>query len=150
MIETTVKKVAPYEEERTINYMARFAWKLTHTQEINTSDSHLETRNGDLYSVTEKQNYVKLTFERDTNIPNYKRIAELEKEYTSLTYSKPGLPIGKIVLAVFLCITCFLAPIGIYQGYKIYKEVSTQNKDWKEEFCTKETQIFEELASLVE
>ena len=150
MIETAVKKVAPYEEEKTINYMTRFAWKLTHTQEINTSDSHLETRNGDLYSVTEKENYVKLTFERDTNMPNYKRIVELEKEYTFLTYSKPGLPIGKIALAVFLCLTCFLSPIGIYQGYKIYKEVSAQNKNWEEEFKKKEAAIFDEIASLVE
>ena len=150
MIESAVKKVSPYDEEATINLMSRFAWKLTHTQEINTSDSHLETRNGDLYSVTEKQNYVKLTFERDTNMPNYKRIAELEKEYTSLTYSKPGLPIGKIVLAVFLCLTCWLAPIGIYQGYKIYKTVKANNAEWEEEFQEKAATIFAEVDSLTE
>ncbi len=147
MIESSVKKVSPYDEEATINLMSRFAWKLTHTQEVNTKDSHLETRNGDLYSVTETQNYVKLTFERDTNMPNYERIAELEKEYTALTYSKPGAPILQILITVALF--CLFFPVGIYYGYKTYKNTSAQNKEWEKEFKEKEAAIFTEAASLM-
>ena len=147
MIETAVRKVAPHDEEKTINLMSHFAWKLTHTQEVNTSNSRLENRGDDLYCVTEKENYVKLTFERDTNTPHYDRLVKLEKDYLTPPSAKPDLPVSKIVLSV-ICIIVFW-PVGIYLSYKTYKEISGRNKAWEESFESKKAAIIKEAASLI-
>ena len=147
MIETAVRKVSPSEEQQTINLMSYFAWRLTHTQEVNTSNSRLENRGDDLYCVTEKENYVKLTFERDTNVPNYNRLVKLETEYATPPCAKPSLPVSKIVMSV-ICIIVFW-PVGIYLSYKTYKEISGRNEEWEKAFDEKRAAIIKEAKSLL-
>lgn len=91
MLETISKKVSPNSEQHTINVMSCFGWKLKSSQEVNVSDSHLENRYGDLYSVTNKEHYVKLLFEREKETPNYDKIVNFEREYYSILNSEPSL-----------------------------------------------------------
>ena len=147
MIETISKKVSPSQEQSTINLMTKFGWTLKSSQEIYSKDSHLERKGDTLYNVTEKENYVKLLFERDTHMQNYQRIAQLEKEYYALLNARPSLPILKILGIAVLCVICF--PIGIYLGYKTYKEISEQSKNWKQYHQEKAAPIFQELNRLI-
>lgn len=68
------------------NYEA-FGWEFVSSQTIDTSNSHLERSFGgfgDLYSVTNSKNYVKLAFRRNKNISRYEEITKLEDEYSTL------------------------------------------------------------------
>lgn len=71
MIETITRKIDPKEEQETINMMSTFGWTLKSSQEINYAESHLERQYDSIYSVTTKENYIKLIFQRDTNRRNY-------------------------------------------------------------------------------
>ena len=108
MIETKVEKVLPEEEEHKIEHMSRFGWTLKSTQEVNNSESHLENRHGDVYSVTTRENYVRLVFERDREMPNREELVRLEKEFDAILSQRPifsapllicGLVLGFIVAA---------------------------------------------------
>ena len=92
MIETITRKVAPREENETADIMRCFGWRLKSTQEVNSKESHLERQGDTLYSVTTSENYVKLFFERDTSMPNYSKLASLEREYCSILRKKPLFP----------------------------------------------------------
>lgn len=63
----------PEREQATINMHQKMGWTLKSSQEINTSHTSVygNTVNGNGYvsSVTEKEHYVKLVFERDKNRP---------------------------------------------------------------------------------
>ena len=97
MIETKIEKVSPSQEENTIELRARFGWNLKSSQEINTSESHLENRGGDIYSVSTKENYVKLLFERDKDMPNYNEIAKLENEMYTLLSKIPHFSVPLLI-----------------------------------------------------
>ncbi|MBE6585692.1 MAG: hypothetical protein E7645_04095 [Ruminococcaceae bacterium] len=119
MIETVSKKVAPSQEQYTINIMTNFGWRVKSSQEINSKESHLERRGDELYSVTSKENYVKLLFERDTEMKNYAQIAQLEREYNAIcASSKPKFEKKQILLMIVLLI--FLLPIGIIYGVYVF------------------------------
>jgi len=105
MLETISKKVSPRNEQHTINVMSCFGWKLKSSQEVNVSDSHLENRYGELYSVTNKEHYVKLLFEREKETSNYDKIVELEREYYSILNSEPTL--SKFILGASICGSIF-------------------------------------------
>ena len=76
--------VAPKYEQETIEIHNRFGWLLVSTQEIYNQDSHIERRGDSLYNVTETENYVKLMFTRDKDMPNYNEIVSVEQKYYSL------------------------------------------------------------------
>ncbi len=58
-----------------------FGWEYVSSQEINNTESHLETRNDTLYSVTTKENYTNVMFRRDTTRKNIQQLRSLEKQY---------------------------------------------------------------------
>lgn len=55
MLETKTLKVANSAEESTISLMQQFGWSLLSSQDVNNTDSHLENRNGSIYSVADKK-----------------------------------------------------------------------------------------------
>ena len=65
----------PSREQSTINMHQQMGWMLKNSQEINTSTTHVYGNSyagsGHVYSFVEKHHYVKLTFERNRNHPNY-------------------------------------------------------------------------------
>lgn len=81
MLEYKNMKVATYQENRLIQALSCFGWQLVSNQEINTKNSYLEKRGDSIYQVHESENYVKLTFARDTNIPNRNQLIDLEAVY---------------------------------------------------------------------
>lgn len=147
MVEVISKKVSTSQEQATIDLKTKFGWRLKSSQEINNTDSHLERRGDELYSVTTKENYVKLVFERDTAMPNYRRIAELERKYESLLNSRPQPSYIKILGVLVLCVV-FL-PLGIYFGYKTYKELYEQGKNWGARMQVEARPILEEVSRLL-
>ena len=88
-LETKSAQVAPNQEQSTIDLYQKFGWTLLSSQEIYSKNSHIESRGGQNYSVTETTNYVKLTFQRDKDMPNYDKIVPLENEYFALANSIP-------------------------------------------------------------
>lgn len=79
--ETKTINVKPANEESTIELYQNFGWELSTTQEILNTDSHLEQKLDGVYSVTTKQHYIRLVFSRDTTMPNYQKLVELENEF---------------------------------------------------------------------
>lgn len=79
-------QVHPNDEQSQINIMQKFHWNLLGTQEIKTVDNHMERRGDSIYSVTNTEHYVKLSFTRELDLPNIKEIKQLEQQYNALPY----------------------------------------------------------------
>ena len=123
MTETKSMKVSTEQEQECIDSMRDFGWEFKSSQEINVKDSHLESRGGSLYNVTTSENYVKLVFSRDTNMPHYAELKQLENTYYSTLAAQPSPISGKTaaVLFVLLIFPCVL--------YIISK--TKQRKEWE-------------------
>lgn len=80
-VEVKTLNVANSQEGSTIQQYLDFGWTLKSSQRIYNKDSHLESRGEETYSVTETIDFTKLVFERETNIPNYRILSKLEREY---------------------------------------------------------------------
>lgn len=78
----------PEREQTTINMHQKMGWSLKSSQEINTSRTAVygNSMNGTGYvgSVSEKEHYVKLVFERDKNMPNYDIMKEKYDRFATL------------------------------------------------------------------
>lgn len=145
--ETVSKEVAPSREESVIKEYEAFGWEVHTTQKIDTKDSHLENYFGDIYSVTETEKYVKLTFRRNTNMKNYEKIAELEKKYRATSSgSRPNdAPKWKGAIGV-MCIWSFgamaiygsfLGAIGVFGtiiGLLLFGSYIVQHIKYKKEY----------------
>lgn len=151
MIETRAEKVSPRQEQSVINLLANFGWTLQSSQEINNTDSHLERRGDDIYNVTTKENYVKLVFQRDTNMPNYARLSSLEKNYFSLLAGEPDAPNGLSIGVAFILLLLYVLPGVIYIAVKIKKkkEYEAAYAAWKKKMNTQGKSILEEAATLL-
>jgi len=115
--ESTSFQVHPNDEQEQIKLMEAFPWSLLNSQEVKTVDSHLEQRGDDIYSVTNSEHYVKLTFSRELDLPNLGKIKQLEQQFFSLPVPKyPKLFPGTIWL--YLVLTLFYgAGIAIWLAY---------------------------------
>jgi hypothetical protein len=141
-------QVHPNDEQSQINLMQKFHWSLQNSQEIKTVDSHLEKRGDDIYSVTNSEHYVKLTFSRELDLPNLKEVKELEQQYFGLPVPKyPKLFPGSIWLWLFLSIFYGLGVVGwiayFILSYKPKKEEAdriAQDNDGKRQ------QLLDDLA----
>lgn len=117
MIETVTKKIAPQHQDDLINTMAFFGWHLADSREVLSENTYLTNEGGKIYENYEKTHYVSVVFQRDTNMKNYSRLAELETEYFNnmdLDYLNPKW--GRVVLAsllfapgIFLLVLFFFA-----------------------------------------
>lgn len=113
MIETKSVTVAPDYENFEIQKWAKFGWVLKSSQEIYSKDSHLESRGDAVYSVTSTTNYVKLVFQRDTEMKNYQALKSLEQEYYSLI--DPAIK-GLKSFIIALIVGIVLVAYGIAEG----------------------------------
>ena len=126
MIETVSKRIDdPNEEQEIIDRMSSFGWQLKSSQEINSKGLGCEKKGFKNRLTASKENYVKLIFDRDTEMKNYKELVELERRFYDLMNSTPSKPkTYQIFLAVFLL--CTLFPIGIL--YAIILSSKQKNK----------------------
>lgn len=112
-------RVSPQSENRTVELWQTFGWKLMSSQEINNTDSHLERKFDGIYNVTTKENYINLLFKRDTDMPNYKELVELERAYASLEDVELPDPPVSMVKVVLVAIVEFVSLLicGINNGW---------------------------------
>ncbi len=79
----------PTREQTTIDMHQKMGWTLKNSQEINTSTTHVYGQSyrgtGTVNSYVVKEHYVKLTFERDRNMPNYSILKEKYDEFCRLS-----------------------------------------------------------------
>lgn len=85
MKESKVINISPKDEQYMIDSYQRFGWEVLTFQEIFSQDSHEEADGDKNVSITKTVNYVKIVFSRDTNMPNYDKIVELEKKFEQVT-----------------------------------------------------------------
>ncbi|MCX6639030.1 MAG: hypothetical protein NTW14_00930 [bacterium] len=141
-------QVHPNDEQEQINLMQQFHWSLLTSQEIKTVDSHLEQRGDDIYSVTNSEHYVKLTFSRELDLPNLNEIKRLEQSFFSLPVPKyPKLFPGTIWL--YLVLSLFYgAGIVIWVAYFLmsYKPKKEEADCISQDNDQKRQQILTELA----
>jgi len=119
--DTKTINVHPDNEVGAINFFQNFGWELFSTQEVKNSSSHLKESmwTGDIMQVTEREHYIKLTFQRDNAIPNYSRLVQLENEYNTV-YSPPMpkkpswlLIIVPVIATPIISQLVLLVPVGI-------------------------------------
>ena len=123
MLETKSITISPSTEQHTIDLWQNFGWSVKSSQTVDNTDSHLENRGGTVYNVTERTNYVKLVFERDTKMDNYSTIVANENEFYSIMNSEPDAPqvgFSFIIAIILLCL--WIIPGIAYIAYKIFKK----------------------------
>ncbi len=108
MLENKSMKVSVSQEQLYIDRMAWFGWNVKSSQEINSRESHLETRGDDVYSVTTKENYIKLLFERA--VPKNKRqLDALENEMHSIMNNYPSIKPWELLVS-FIGLFIYIVP----------------------------------------
>jgi steroid 5-alpha reductase family enzyme len=92
--ETKFITVEPSATESTIELWQKFGWELIGApQEIlsqTSGTSSLERRGNDIYQRTSSgttTHYVKITFQREKNMPNYAELVKLEEAYYTKSYA---------------------------------------------------------------
>ena len=145
MIESKSLTIQPSVENSVIDLWQNFGWVLKSTQEINSKESHIEGRFGQIHTVTTSENYVKLAFQRDTNMPNYSRIKELENDYSNLLAEEPIY--SKLNLLEHLI--CLLPIIGHIYIYKRKKMFQAKYNLWSEKMNREGPRILTEARSLL-
>lgn len=125
--ESTPFQVHPNDEQEQINLKQKFHWSLLNSQEIKTVDSHLEQRGDDIYSVTNSEHYVKLTFSRELDLPNLNEIKRFEQSFFGLPVPKyqklfPGTIWLYLVLSLFYGAGIVIWGAYFFLSYKPKKE----------------------------
>ena len=150
MLETKTLKVANSAEESTISLMQQFGWSLLSSQDVNNTDSHLENRNGSIYSVTTSEKYVKLVFNRDKDMANYSQIVKLENEYYSIINSEPRVSSIDVKIAL-TGLVFFLIP-GILYIVFMKKKIKTEENnhyEWQKKANKRIAEIMGETTVLL-
>jgi hypothetical protein len=123
-LETKTMTVHPSTEAEIIDFIQNFGWDLKNNQEVLTQNTRLEDggfldTSGNIYSVTETTHYIKLTFQRNTEMRNYAEIVKLEREYNDIP-KYPAHPVrfgffwGVISLMFFIG---FVSAIGQFLSF---------------------------------
>ncbi len=123
--ETKIVKVKPDKEKTTIYGYQSFGWELMSTQEILVSDNnslYVDEFTADYHPTL---NYVKLVFTRDTSMPNYSKLRDLEKQLFKTrapirTDSHKGMsfrlficPLITIISTILFFVSCFTFPLTV-------------------------------------
>lgn len=90
--ETKTRRVHPDNEQSTISAMETFFWEVQNAQHVKTKDTHDELRGDTLYSVTETEHFVALTFRRDLDDPRARQARALEAKFDEIEASLPAIP----------------------------------------------------------
>lgn len=113
----------PTREQTTIDMHQKMGWTLKNSQEINTSTTHVygQTYNGTghVNSYVVKEHYVKLTFERDRNMPNYGILKEKYDEFCRLSKQIEELEASIHKRSAKFYFLCCLPSIIIFLFYAI-------------------------------
>lgn len=112
MKETKSMQIAPSEEQYMIAAYQAFGWELLSSQEIKTKDSHMERSGDTIYSVTESEHYIKLTFTRDDRMPYY---ADLKREQMKFETAYTSMePVNFNMVTALICLVLLVFPLVLY------------------------------------
>jgi hypothetical protein len=138
----------PDDEQEQINLMQKFHWSLSNNQTIKTVDSHLEQRGDSIYSVTNSEHYVKLTFSREVDLPNLSEIKKLEAAYFGLPVPQyPKLfPIHIILWGVLAIIYGLGVVIWLLYFFLSYRPKKKTADRISQENAEKRREILSEVA----
>ncbi len=86
MKESKTIRVSPYEAQTLINKYENFGWELKSNQSVHYSEPKTSSSfiNGVYIHESDSYDYLYLTFQRNTKIPNYLKIVDLENQYDDL------------------------------------------------------------------
>lgn len=114
--ETKTLSVNPSEEQSTVEFWQDFGWELVSSQEIfNEYQKTSVDYQGNRTLSTERTNYVKLVFNRDTTIENHDKIVALEKKLPPLPQKSKQMLVWTILLASIFAMlmgTIFVSALG--------------------------------------
>ena len=119
MKEGKVFIVSPRDEQFTIDAKQKFGWEIVGAQEVFSQVSYLKQSSNDtISSVTNKTNFVRLLFKRDTKMPHYKEIKALEDEFDSISYPPMKKVSGglKFFRGLFIIVGLILAVLSFVIG----------------------------------
>ncbi|MFH1436760.1 MAG: hypothetical protein ABIJ56_13715 [Pseudomonadota bacterium] len=89
--ETWIVTVPPEQVNAVVSEYGTFYWELIGTDTVDSTDtsSHLETRGGKLYSVrtSNRTAYTKISFRRTLDLPEIRKIKDIEQKYFGLKAS---------------------------------------------------------------
>jgi len=109
--DTKTLNVHPDNEVAAVDFFQNFGWQLfgARTQEVKNTSSHLKGSmwTGDILQVTEREHYIKLTFQRDSTMPNYSRLVQLENEYNAVYSPSEPRKISWIIAGVLAAFVVF-------------------------------------------
>ena len=162
MKETRFIEVGPDEVNRVIEVWATFGWELLGApQEINYSTTHRTQETDEYYSseYTTTTNYVKITFQRDSEIKNYSELASFHIEYDAVprpgvrpsrfgTFKLFGIPIWMIVSIIGLLIYVVPGVLIIIWRCVSYSNMKKQWDDDFDKMVKKREEILEKARAL--
>ena len=116
-------------EDQVASLLQDFGWQIQSSQRIYNKDSHLERDlAGDLISVTETTDFVRVVFQRDQNMVNYPKLKQLYEEYeenapeSSWNYLSTSPDIQDLVIVIFGLIM-WIIPGLIYYSKVVKKKI---------------------------
>lgn len=147
--------VPPEYETDAIQLWMSFGYELLNNQEVLSKDTKLEQGILDAFTdtytqVTETIHYVKLTFQRQTNIPNYSELRQLEQEFENLAHpgdSPEKNGIVKILIGLVLCTIPGIIFIIQDMGYESRR---TEYNKLYSEYARKRDDIIEKARALID
>lgn len=113
----------PSDEQFWTDVYNSFGWKLFSSQEVINNDVDVRVVGDYIQTTKTKEHFVRLVFKRDTNMPHYSELKELEKAYNAVpdnvfkTVSK-----GWTVLIVFGSIILTFCAIFLFAGINNFSE----------------------------
>lgn len=129
MKETKSLSVGANQESYFISAYQSFGWELMSSQEVKTKDSHLENRGGTIYSVTETEHYIKLTFTRDDRMPNYQLLKGEEVKFENAYKSLMREPTMNIIICIIAFLMYIVPGILYVMSYKKKKKAAIENNE---------------------
>lgn len=157
MLETRTIKVSPAKEEQATEQYLYFGWKLHTRQEINgqkISGSGTDFL-GDDYTEFQSYHYISLTFQRDKDMPYYRRLVELEAQHNTIIASTPkekpwtypitlAISILGIVGYFFNHFFLIIAILGIGLHIFAWKKHKEKTALWKHDADSQLEKIYQE------
>jgi hypothetical protein len=141
--------VHPNTEQAAISLYQTFGWEFHSTQEV--TENYQERRGDDIYQV--RSSKIKLTFQREKTMPNYTQIAELERQYHSISAPPEPVRFGLfwlIVSAVGLLLYVVPGIIVIVWRFKRYASLYPQWEAEAEAVRAAEKDILTRVQTLVD
>lgn len=144
MIESKSVQVHPALENSTIELWQNFGWQLKSTQEVNRYAGSDED-----YTYTES--YIKLAFQRDSSIPNYAKIKELEDKYNEIANREPTWEPKFYWKLAGILLILWVIPCVIYLiiYFKQKKEFESAYSEWRERMNTEGKRYLKEASDLL-